>query len=227
MVVGWEFTDRREGVSTAPYDKGNLGLHVGDDRNAVIVNRSALASRIGVSALATMAQVHGDVVLQVSDGGEAGECDALITTDADVALVVQVADCVPLLLADENAGVIAAVHVGWKGAAADIAARAVERMRDLGAKHIHGWIGPSICGACYEVGVEVVEQVAAVMPAAPGLTSWGTRSVDLRTGMSERLGRLDVTSTLIGGCTFERADLLFSYRRDGVTGRQAGVIWMR
>lgn len=227
MVVGWEFTDRRGGVSVAPYDAANLGLHVGDDRNAVIVNRSDLARRIGVSALATMAQVHGDAVLQVSEAGEAGECDALITTEPDIALVVQVADCVPLLLADEATGVIAAVHAGWKGAAADIAARAVERMRALGAQHIQGWVGPSICGSCYEVGPEVVEQVAAVMPTAPGRTSWGTPSVDLRAGMVERLSRLNVAATLIGGCTLEEPDVWFSYRRDGVTGRQAGVIWMR
>ena len=73
----------------------------------------------------------------------------------------------------------------------------------------------------------MVDQVGAVMPAAPARTSWGTASVDLRAGMIERLARLDVRAGLVGGCTFERPDLWFSYRRDGVTGRQAGVIWLR
>ena len=229
MSVGWLFTDRCGGVSTAPYEGANLGLHVGDDPKAVMANRAALALRTGVSGIATMSQVHGSTVLTASTAGEVGEADALVSTTAGLALVVQVADCVPVLLADESAGVIGAVHAGWRGAVADVVRVAVDRMKQLGAQPgaMQAYIGPAICGSCYEVGPEVVEQVGKVMPTAPGRTSWGTPSVDLRSGMRERLERLGINSELLGKCTYEHPETYFSYRRDGVTGRQAGVIWLR
>ena len=229
MSVGWLFTDRCGGVSTAPYEGANLGLHVGDDPKAVMANRAALALRTGVSGIATMSQVHGSTVLTASTAGEVGEADALVSTTAGLALVVQVADCVPVLLADETSGVIGAVHAGWRGAAADVVAMAVDRMKQLGAQPgaMQAYIGPAICGSCYEVGPEVVEQVGKVMPTAPGRTSWGTPSVDLRSGMRERLERLGIHSELLDECTYEHPETYFSSRRDGVTGRQAGVIWLR
>ena len=229
MSVGWLFTDRCGGVSAVPYEGANLGLHVGDDPQAVVANRAELSARIGGFGLATMSQVHGSTVLTALTAGDVGEGDALVSTTASIALVVQVADCVPVLLADESAGVIGAVHAGWRGAAFDVVAAAVARMQQLGA-HVgtmQAHIGPAICGSCYEVGPEVVEQVGTVMPAAPGRTSWGTPSVDLRAGMRERLERLGVGSELVGECTYEHPETYFSYRRDGVTGRQAGVIWLR
>ena len=229
MSVGWLFTDRCGGVSAAPYEGANLGLHVGDDPQAVSANRVELSSRIGVPGLATMSQVHGSTVLTAVTAGDIGEADGLVSATPGIALVVQVADCVPVLLADESAGVIGAVHAGWRGAAVDVVASAVDRMQQLGA-HVgamQAYVGPAICGSCYEVGPEVVEQVGKVMPCAPGQTSWGTPSVDLRAGMRERLERLGIRSELVGGCTYEHPETYFSYRRDGVTGRQAGVIWMR
>jgi YfiH family protein len=229
MSVGWLFTDRCSGESAAPYEGANLGLHVGDDPQAVIANRAELSSRTGGFGLATMSQVHGSTVLTASTAGEVGEADALVSTTSGIALVVQVADCVPVLLADESARVIGAVHAGWRGAAVDVVGAAVVRMQQLGA-HVgamQAYIGPAICGSCYEVGPEVVEQVGKVMPTAPGSTSWGTHSVDLRSGMRERLERLGIHSELVGECTFEHPATYFSYRRDGVTGRQAGVIWLQ
>jgi hypothetical protein len=175
-----------------------------------------------------MTQVHGATVLTVLTAGDVGEADALVSATTGIALVVQVADCVPVLLADESAGVIGAVHAGWRGAAIDVVAAAVERMEQLGAHSaaMQAYIGPAICGNCYEVGPEVLAQVGKVMPTAPGSTSWGTPAVDLRAGMRERLDRLGIHSELVGECTFEHPETYFSYRRDGVTGRQAGVIWM-
>jgi YfiH family protein len=228
MSVGWLFTDRCGGVSTTPYEGANLGLHVGDDPQAVLSNRSDLSLRIGGLGLATMSQVHGSTVLTALTVGEVGEADALVSATSGIALVVQVADCVPVLLADESAGVIGAVHAGWRGAAVDVVAVAVGRMEQLGAHSgaMQAYIGPAICGSCYEVGLEVVEQVGKVMPTAPRHTLWGTPAVDLRAGIRDRLERLGIHSELVGECTFEHPETYFSYRRDGVTGRQAGVIWM-
>ena len=229
MSVGWLFTDRCGGVSAAPYEGANLGLHVGDDPQAVIANRAELSSRTGGFGLATMSQVHGMTVFTAMATGDLGEADALVSTTPGIALVVQVADCVPVLLVDEVSGVIGAVHVGWRGAAADVVAVTVDRMKQLGAHSgaLRAYIGPAICGSCYEVGPEVVEQVGKVMPTAPGSTSWGTPAVDLREGMRERLERLGIHSEFVGECTYENPETYFSYRRDGVTGRQAGVIWMQ
>lgn len=226
-TVGWAFTDRRIGNSRPPYEGANLAAHVGDDSAHVAANRERLREHLderGV-CLATMSQVHGNAVAAVEDPGEAGTCDGLVTATPGLALLTQVADCVPVLLADTEGAVVAAVHAGWRGAVADVVGRTVDAMHRMGADHIEGLIGPAICGACYEVGEDVRDAVAAVLPEAAGTTPQGTPSVDLRAGLAARLTRLGVASDVVGPCTFETPDL-FSFRRDGRTGRQAGVIWI-
>src|SRR3954465_4676170 len=131
------FTDRWGGASAAPYDARNLGDHVGDDPAAVAANRAGLAAEVGVDAIAWMDQVHGDQVV-VIDAVPAGDdelpsCDALVTAVPGVALGVLVADCVPILLADQAAGVVAAVHAGRLGTRNDVVLRALEAMVSLGA----------------------------------------------------------------------------------------------
>jgi YfiH family protein len=142
-----------------------------------------------------------------------------------------VADCVPVLLADAAAGVVAAAHAGRKGVELGVVGAALAVMQDCGARpdRIRAWLGPSIGGCCYEVPVQMQREVAAVAPGAVAGTAQtraGTPSLDLRGGLAAQLAELGVTDVgLTGGCTRDDTDF-FSYRRDQVTGRFAGLVWL-
>lgn len=185
-----------------------------------------LGDALGV-ALARASQVHGDDVVTVDDdGGRVPVADGLVTSRRRTALMVRVADCVPVLLADAAAGVVGAVHAGRRGVELDVVTRTVERMRTLGAADIHAWIGPHICGGCYEVPGEMRDEVAAVVPETYAETTWGTPSLDLGAGVAAQLAAADVDVTVVGGCTLED-DRFHSYRRDGqASGRLAGLVWL-
>jgi polyphenol oxidase len=183
-----------------------------------------LEADCGVS-FARLAQVHGDEVLVV-DEPVAGEGDALVTTRRGLGLMVRAADCVPVVLADVAAGVVGAVHAGRVGVSIDVVGGAVERMRSLGAGTLHAWVGPHVCGRCYEVPETMREEVAAVVPQTWAETSWGTPSLDLGAGVAAQLTARDVTVTEVGRCTLEDPGL-HSYRRDGAAaGRLAGLVWL-
>jgi polyphenol oxidase len=228
--VEWFFTDRHGGTSDAPYDSANLGGHVGDDPTAVAANRTSLAERLGLptGSVRYMDQVHGDTVAVLGDAAtplsDRGT-DALVTATPGVALAVLVADCVPVLMADPEAGVVAAVHAGRPGLRNGVALRALETMAALGADpgRTTAWLGPSVCPACYEVPDDMREDVAAVAPAAWSTSRSGTAALDLRAGLSALLAERGVTVEAVGPCTAESADH-YSYRRDGTTGRFAGVV---
>jgi YfiH family protein len=180
---------------------------------------------------ARLHQVHGDDVLVVDAPGPAPledvpSGDALVTTTRGVGLMVRVADCVPVLLADPVAGVVGAVHSGRPGLALGIAERAVQRMRDAGAGRLVAWVGPHVCGACYEVPARLRDEVSARVPAAYAETSWGTPALDIGAGVRAQLETADVEVVVVGGCTREDPRL-HSYRRDGAAaGRSAGLVWM-
>ncbi len=225
-------TDRRGGRSVLPYDSFNLGDHVGDDPTAVAANRARVARELGVGAdrLAWMTQVHGSgvVVVDAPQAGPAPEADALVTATPGLVLCVLVADCVPVLLADPVAGVIAAVHAGREGMRRGVLPAALSAMASLGARarHVSALLGPAVCGACYEVPAAMQTEVAAVTPAAAVRTRRGTPGLDLRAGLAEMLARAGVTDVVHDPrCTVEDRQL-FSHRRDGVTGRQAGLVWL-
>jgi YfiH family protein len=223
------FTSRvAEGaVSEAPYAAWNLGDHVGDDPAAVGANRALLGRRLGVAddRLVFMRQVHGSDVAVV-DGGEQRqpEADALVTSTPGIALVVLVADCVPLLLTDAAAGVVAAVHVGRRGVAANIVTAAVDRMRGLGARDVWGRLGPCIGACCYAVGEDVQDEVAAGLPAIRSRTREGRPSLDLRAGVVAQLAALGITQVSADAACTAEDPRCYSYRRDTVTGRMAGVV---
>lgn len=175
---------------------------------------------------ARLHQVHGDEVLRDVSPGEVPTGDALVTTTRRQGLMVRVADCVPVLLADPVAGVVGAVHSGRPGLALGVAVRAVERMRDAGADRLVAWVGPHVCGGCYEVPEELRAEVAARVPAAYAETTWGTPALDIGAGVRAQLEAVDVEVVLAGGCTREDP-ALHSYRRDGAAaGRLAGLVWM-
>jgi YfiH family protein len=214
------FTNRLGGVSKAPFDSANLGLHVGDDPYDVATNRVTLETQIGMP-IVFMNQVHGDTVVLAEDHHVRPTCDALITTHQRLAVAVMIADCIPLLLKSDVA--VAAVHVGRKGLMNGIARKTIDAMRDLGAEVIHSYIGPNICGGCYEVSAEIFNEVIARYPASDSSKRTGKSTLDLVAGLKQDLK--DTVQLDLSSCVLEDKNS-FSYRRDGTTGRQAGVIWL-
>jgi len=214
------FTDRHGGFSHGDFASWNLATHVGDDPVAVSMNQAKLREHVG--EIVVMAQVHGDTVVVIDQApSEVPIADALITSNPNLALMVMVADCIPLLLRSEK--LVAAVHVGRAGLVNSIALKTVAKMRDLGATEIAGFVGPAICGSCYEVPQEMHNQVVALHPSAKSETKSGTPGLDLSKALITALASVDVTVTIKQGCTFEDENL-FSFRRNQITGRQAGVI---
>ncbi len=186
-----------------------------------------LAAALGVT-IARASQVHGDDVATVDGDPSASVpvADGLVTTERRIALMVRVADCVPVLLADAATGVVGAAHAGRRGVELDVVARTVERMRSLGAADVQAWIGPHICGGCYEVPAQMRDEVAVLVPETYAETTWGTPSLDLGAGVAAQLAAADVAVTVVGGCTREDPRL-HSYRRDGQdSGRIAGLVWL-
>jgi YfiH family protein len=227
--VRWSFSDRTEGVSLAPYDSANLADHVGDDPDRVRTNRAALVEAVGVDLahLVSMAPVHGNDVGEVVGprGQPLPEVDALVTTVPGIALLVVAADCVPVLLGDGEAGVVAVVHAGWRGVLSDVVGTTLASMAELGASpaRTRAVVGPAICGSCYDVPRERYDAVVAVAPSAGTVAADGRPGLDLRAAVVSRLRSSGVVTTLHGGCTYESQDL-YSYRRDPVTGRHGGVV---
>lgn len=226
----WVVTDRSGGVSDGPYDSLNLGNHVGDDPAHVAANRARVAAGIGLSPadLRFMNQVHGSRVAHVGrePDGRAPEADALVTQDKGIALVVLVADCVPVLLRSPDA--IAVAHAGRRGVVAGVVTAAVAALGELGVApdNIAATVGPAICGACYEVPAALQDEVCERVPAARSTTRQGTRGLDLRAGVVAQLREAAVESIDVSPwCTAEHTDL-FSYRRDGVSGRFAALAWL-
>ncbi|HCA84429.1 MAG TPA: peptidoglycan editing factor PgeF [Streptomyces sp.] len=228
------FTDRWGGVSAAPYDRLNLGGAVGDDPGAVRTNRGLAARALGLGPerVVWMHQVHGRDVAVVDgpwgDRTAIPPADAVVTTRPGLALAVLTADCAPILLADPAAGVVGAAHAGRPGLVAGVVPAVAEAMAGLGAEpsRLVAYIGPTVCGRCYEVPEAMRDDVAAVVPEAGSTTSWGTPAVDVTAGVRAQLAGLGVTKIVPSGvCTLESADH-FSYRRDRTTGRLAGYVWL-
>jgi YfiH family protein len=147
--------------------------------------------------------------------------DSLVTGIPGITLAVQVADCIPLLLHSTHA--VAAVHVGRKGLVNAVTVKTLEIMRAMGAMDIKAIIGPSICGPCYEVSQEIYDEVTAIHPTAASQTARGTVSLDLPAALRTLLESEAITIVDESRCTVEDHNL-YSYRRDGVTGRQVGII---
>ncbi|MFE5888718.1 peptidoglycan editing factor PgeF [Streptomyces sp. NPDC056468] len=227
------FTDRWGGVSAAPYEELNLGGAVGDDTDAVLTNRDLAAKSLGLDPgrVVWMNQVHGTDVA-VADGPwrdrPVPDVDVVVTAQRGLALAVLTADCVPVLLADPVAGIVAAAHAGRPGMIAGVVPAALRAMTDLGAEssRIVARTGPAVCGRCYEVPEAMRAEVAAREPTAHAETSWGTPAVDVAAGVHAQLARLGVRDREQSPvCTLESEDH-FSYRRDRTTGRLAGYVWL-
>lgn len=224
-------TTRRGGVSVSPYASFNVAAHVGDRPEAVAANRERLAAGIGlpVQRLVWMEQVHGRTVTVV-DGPlpqPAPASDALVTTQSRLAVAALVADCVPVLLADPVRKVVAAVHAGRVGARAGVLPATLAAMLLQGARieDVEVLLGPSACGQCYEVPARMQAEVEARLPGSACRTRTGTAGLDLRAGLWQQLAAAGVARIGVDPrCTIEDPTL-YSYRREGVTGRLAAITW--
>ena len=226
------FTSRAGGVSAAPYDSFNLGTHVGDDAADVAANRARLAQILGLpeERFVWMEQLHTNTVTLI-DGPSATPVeatDAIVTREKNLALCVLVADCTPVLLSDHTAGVIGAAHAGRMGARNGIVKNTVEAMVGLGAEpsRIQVLLGPAAAGESYEVPEGMALDVEKHLPGSRTRTKKGTPGVDVRAGLVRQLLSLGVTHIDADPRDTITDKDFFSHRREGVTGRQAGVIWM-
>ncbi len=228
-------TTRSGGVSVAPYDDGqgggglNLGTHVGDDPVAVASNRALVPGQP-----AWLSQVHGvDVVDAATVGASQPVADASIATAVGVVCAIMTADCLPVLFADIDGKVVGGAHAGWRGLAAGVLGETVHAMRAAGAGEITAWLGPAIGPTAFEVGDDVRQAfLSAVVGAQDAFAPYPGRAGKYLADMN-MLAKLmlaaDGVTRVHGGehCTVTEADRFYSYRRDGVTGRQASLIWIK
>lgn len=176
-------------------------------------------------------QVHGARVLPVGHGDDpvsvaVEHADALLSTERGLGLAVRAADCLPVLIADPYQGVIGAAHAGRVGLGAGVLRELVVKLRAAGGDALRAWIGPHICGDCYEVSQELQQEYCSALPQARCRTQWGTPGLDLGRAAAAQLTDLGCQVTRVDPCT-RTTESLHSYRRDGAgSGRQAGVIWL-
>ena len=222
---------RRGGISQGPYASLNLALHVGDEADAVTENRRRLHLP---SAPIWLNQVHGRTVVDAGalleqSLGQVIEADAAYTDRVGVICAVLTADCLPVLLCDREGRRVAAVHAGWRGLAAGIIERTVKAL-NLPGDQLLAWLGPAIGPNAYEVGEEVRHAFVRENPNAE--TAFRTSRAGHWWMNMYELARQSLMSrgvnAISGGdhCTWHEVDNFYSYRRDGVTGRMASVIWI-
>jgi len=230
--AGWVFSSRFGGHSRAPFDDWNLALHVGDDDESVAANRATLAVAAGLAPqdLVFMRQCHSSLVATVdgSSPREVLDVDGVLTMTPGLGVAALAADCVPVALVEPRAGIVAAVHSGWQGMVGDVVGVAVTAMMAAGAdvSRLRVALGPAICGRHYPVPAERAEQAADAWSASFARADDGQPAIDVRAGLCQRLADFGIAAELVGGCTAEDPQL-FSYRRDGLTGRQGVAVWWR
>lgn len=221
-------TTRLGGVSEAPYDSLNLGSHVGDsainvERNRHLLNRFVPGEPVWLN------QVHRTGVVNAAFAGCVPEADVAYTKTAHAVCAIMTADCLPVLLCDEQGSVVAAAHAGWKGLLAGVIENTIAAMQ-IDPNQLMAWLGPAIGPQAFEVGGDVreafvssrAESAGAFAPQANG--RW---LADIYLLARQRLHWLGV-NRIYGGdfCTYTDRKRFFSYRRDGVTGRMASMIWL-
>ncbi len=221
QVAKWAFSDREGGKSGAPYDSLNLATHVGDNSLAVAFNRSLVLQEFGFTDATWPGPVHGtDIGLVEKSTGLFPDVDGLITKRKETVLTTLGADCVPLIAVEVENKIALTAHIGWRGAASEIHNSITDAIENLGGnlKFTQILLGPAICGDCYKVDAERIEEVCRVLPHAKI-----NDGLDLRLGLKNIFKSKVQSVEMVGECTFETSQL-YSHRRDGVTGRQAGFV---
>ncbi|GAB3623379.1 peptidoglycan editing factor PgeF [Mariniluteicoccus endophyticus] len=240
---GVAFSDREGGVTPGTMGPLNLGRTDVDDLAHVRENHDRVRRDLDVDRVITVSQVHGPDVVVVDEELVAGwaddqhlgsaatgrsltHADALVTDQPRTALCIRVADCLPAVVVDADRRVVGAAHAGRVGLAAGVLPATIEAMRALGARDLQAWIGPHICGGCYEVPDQMRAEVAAGLPGAYAETTWGTPALDLGEAAHRQLEVLGCRVTRVAPCTRED-ERLHSHRRDGAqAGRLAAYAWL-
>ncbi len=222
-------TTRFGGVSSGPYASFNVGNYVGDDPQAVSENRKRLRGYLPNEPI-YLQQIHGNQVFN-ADVSHSGvpEADASVTTTRGVPLVIQTADCLPILICDQAGTVVGAVHAGWRGLCADVIENTVQLMKKSG-EDLFAYLGPAIGPNNFEVGSDVRDAFLAKDIRATDHfreKDNGKWLADLYGLARQRLAALGIIHIHGGNfCTFAEKERFFSYRRDRTTGRMASVIWL-
>ena len=221
-------TTRLGGVSLAPYDSLNLGLHVGDDPVRVNHNRMRLAPLMP-SEPVWLEQVHGTAVANADAAACRVVADACIARHRGAVCVVMTADCLPVLLCDEDGTVAGAAHAGWRGLCDGVLEATVQAM-GIAPHTLLAWLGPAISQEHFEVGSEVRDAfIARHAQADEAFIAQGNGRyrADLYLLAHQRLKALGITRISGGNrCTYREREHFYSFRRDGVTGRMGTFIWL-
>ncbi len=227
------FTTRniREVNENGTYTGLNLATHVGDDPHIVQLNRVHLSQYLPTSPR-WLTQVHGSRPIWVDSDSEMLEGDAAMSRHPGVVCAILVADCLPILLCDTVGSVVGVVHAGWRGLAAGIVENTIQALREFSCSdQIIAWLGPAISSQHFEVGEEVRTVFTeydhqAARAFFPGKEK-GKWNADLFALARQRLSHVGVTQVSGGNlCTYSNPERFYSYRRDGKTGRMAGLLWM-
>ena len=221
------YTDRRVGASKGVFGANNLSANVGDDPQCVAQNRLQLRSALGAIAICWLNQVHGNSVVRANPT-VIPEADAMWTDESNVAFAILTADCVPVMLYSEGTNIIAAVHSGWRGLACGVVDSLLATIEPK-AGSLSAWLGPAICGNCYEVRDDVLNALGITSDSkcVEHSTQSGRYLLDLPSVVGERLVNLGVKEVVRSDiCTSCNRDF-YSYRRDGWTGRSASLILRR
>ncbi|MBF4990830.1 peptidoglycan editing factor PgeF [Methylophilus sp. QUAN] len=220
-------TTRDGGVSTGVYASLNLGDHVKDHPQHVAANRQLLSTYLP-SEPVWLNQVHGVRVIDAALSSCLESADASFTARKQVVCVTMTADCLPVLLCDQNGTVVAAIHAGWRSLCDGVIEATIAAM-PVPANQLMAWLGPAIGPEAFEVGSEVRAQfMAQDAQAESAFAAKGDKWLgDLYTIARQRLQTLGVTQIYGGGrCTFSEPENFFSFRRDGDTGRMGCFIWL-
>ena len=223
-------TTRRGGVSSGRWESLNLGDHVEDDPQAVAENRRLLVREAGLPAEPLwLKQVHGCAVADPARDARGCEADAAFADAPGRVCAVMTADCLPVLLTNRAGTRVAAAHAGWRGLAGGVLEQTVRSFSDA-PQALIAWLGPAIGPQAFEVGDEVREAFVSLHAASEAAFSSarpGHWFADIYALARNHLAAAGVTQVHGGGlCTFSDSERFFSYRRDGVTGRMATLIWL-
>lgn len=223
------FTDRHGGVSKPPFDSLNIGFHVEDDSRSVEENRGILKDKLGIKKLSWMDQIHSDSIKVIDKEGEYDKTDALITRQPELALMVMIADCIPALLFDEGNNIVAVAHAGREGVFKNIIGKTVLMMKEefnSNPSNIKVSLGPSIRSCCYEVGNEIIQEAKNKFGEKYIKNDKSLDLIGIATDQLLKSGVIRDNIETIDKCTCCNKDY-FSHRRDGETGRFAGIIMIK
>lgn len=222
-------TTRQSGFSHPPFDSNNFGLHVGDNPIDVLANRKALNATLQLpSEPIWLDQQHTNHCIIVEQDSNR-LADAAITCQQNRPLVIMTADCLPILLCNQQGNEIAAIHAGWRGLVNGIIENTLAKMQSP-ASQLIAWIGPAICSSCFEVGQEVLEayqkQYSFVSSSFQSKgDKWLANLPELAENVLKLSGVFSVFQSKL--CTFEQKNKFFSYRRESQTGRMVSLIWFK